>query len=49
MSELNAKATNARNDNVTDALAICGNLSAPQLDCQSATRTAAEEDADMRR
>lgn len=49
MRELKAKATKARKDNATDALAISGKGSLPQLDCQSSTRTAAEDDADMRR
>lgn len=49
MSELKPKATNARKDNATDAFAISGNSSSPQLDCQSSTRTAAEDDADRRR
>lgn len=49
MRELNAKATNARKENVTDALAMAGNLSLPQLDSQSSTRKAADDDADNKR
>lgn len=44
-----AKAANARKDILTDAVAISVNLSFPQLDCQSSTRVAADEDDDMRR
>jgi len=33
----------------TEAVAISVNSSLPQLDCQSSTRVAAEEDADTRR
>lgn len=47
--ELQARATNAPNDNPTEALAISVNLSLPQLDRQSVTRVAADEDADIRR
>lgn len=49
MRELAAKATNARNDIEMEAVAISGNLSFPQLDCQSSTRMVADEDADIRR
>uniref|UniRef100_M0ZIE7 UPF0497 membrane protein n=1 Tax=Solanum tuberosum TaxID=4113 RepID=M0ZIE7_SOLTU len=49
MSELKAKAANERKDNATEMLAISGNLSLPQLDCQSSMRVAAEDDADIRR
>lgn len=49
MRELAAKATKARKDIHTDALAISGNLSLPQLDCQSSTRVAADDDAEIRR
>lgn len=35
MRELKAKARNATKDNPTDALAILGNPSSPQLDCQT--------------
>ena len=49
MRELAAKATNAVKDSPTDALAISVNLSFPQLDSQSSTRVAADDDADMRR
>lgn len=49
MRELKAKATNARKAIPTDALAISVNSSFPQFDCQSSTRVAADEAADMRR
>lgn len=49
MSELMAKAMKARNAIPTEALAISVNLSFPQFDCQSSTRVAADEDADIRR
>lgn len=49
MRELKANATKARKAIPTDALAIIVNSSFPQLDCQSSTRLAADEDADMRR
>ena len=35
MRELDAKARNATKDNPTDAIAILGNSSLPQLDCQT--------------
>lgn len=46
---MKAKATKARKDIHTDALAISGNLSSPQLDFQSSTLVAADDDADIRR
>jgi hypothetical protein len=49
MRELKANATKARKAIPTDALAISVNSSFPQFDCQSSTRVAADEDADMRR
>lgn len=49
MRELKAKAAKAKNDIPTDALAISVNSSFPQFDCQSSTRVAADEDADIRR
>lgn len=49
MIQLEAKATNATMDNPTDVVAISGNLSLPQLDCQSSTLVAADEEADRRR
>ena len=49
MIELKAKARNATKDNPTDALAISGNSSSPQLDCQSYTLVAADDEADIRR
>lgn len=49
MSELKAKAAKATKDTPTDALAIAGNLSLPQLDIQSSTRVKADDDAETRR
>lgn len=49
MRELEAKDTNDRKETVTEALAISGNLSLPQLDRQSSTRMAAVDDDDIRR
>lgn len=49
MKELNAKERNARKEMATDAVAIVGNWSLPQLDIQSSTLVAAEDDADIRR
>lgn len=47
MRELIAKAIKARKDIAIDALAITGNSSFPQLDVQSSTLVAAEEEADI--
>ena len=47
--ELKAKAAKARKDIPIDALAISVNSSFPQFDCQSSTRVAADDDADIRR
>ena len=47
--ELAAKDTNAMKETTTEALAIFVNLSSPQLDCQSSTRMAADDDDDIRR
>jgi hypothetical protein len=49
MSELIAKAEKARKDIPTETVAISVNSSFPQFDCQSSTRVAAEDDADIRR
>lgn len=49
MRELRAKARKAKNDMAIDALAIIVNSSAPQLEIQSSTLVAAEDDADIRR
>ena len=49
MIETKAKARKARKDIQTDAVAISGNMSSPQLDFQSSTRVAADDDADIRR
>lgn len=49
MRELTAKAIKARKAIATEALAIFVNSSFPQLDCQSSTRVAADEAADIRR
>lgn len=49
MRELKPSDKNARKDKPTDAFAMSGNSSFPQLDCQSSMRTEAEDDADMRR
>jgi hypothetical protein len=49
MSELVAKAEKARKDIPTETVAISVNSSFPQFDCQSSTRVAAEDDADIRR
>lgn len=49
MRELEAKDTNAIKETATDALAIFGNLSLPQLDLQSSTRVAADDEDDIRR
>lgn len=44
-----AKATKAKNAIATEALAIIVNSSFPQLDCQSSTRVAAADEADINR
>lgn len=49
MRELKAKATKAKNDIAMDAVAINVNSSLPQLEIQSFTLVAAEDDADIRR
>lgn len=49
MMELAANDTNAMNETTTAALAILVNLSSPQLDSQSSTRMAADDDDDIRR
>lgn len=49
MRELSAKATKARKAMLTEAVAISVNSSFPQFDCQSSTRVAADDDAEMRR
>jgi hypothetical protein len=49
MSELIAKAEKARKDIPIETVAISVNSSFPQFDCQSSTRVAAEDDADIRR
>lgn len=49
MRELKAKEMKARNDIAIDAEAINVNLSPPQLEIQSSTLVAADDDADIRR
>lgn len=49
MRELMAKAIKARNDIAIETLAINVNSSFPQLDIQSSTLVAAEDDADISR
>lgn len=47
--EAKAKATKATKDKATDAFAMLGNLSSPQLDSQSEALVAADDAADIRR
>lgn len=44
-----AKAAKARKAIATETVAISVNSSFPQFDCQSSTRVAAEDDADIKR
>lgn len=49
MRELEARATNARNEMAIEPFAMSMNSSAPNLDIQRSLREAAAEDADIRR
>ncbi|RWW31371.1 hypothetical protein GW17_00004007 [Ensete ventricosum] len=49
MRELEARATNARNEMAIEPFAMSMNASAPNLDIQRSLREAAAEDADIRR